>query len=147
MTPALVRARLLTVSMATLHAEGRTGSAKWERTGTGLVEVVTRRGDEIDWSETGEWSEAGRVFGYRAKLRWTFVRDGIELSHLRRGPDAPVHLATLRLNAEGALEPRTPHLCGDDQYLAEVRLEGGALTLAWRATGPKKSYRLTTVYR
>lgn len=147
MTPALLRARLMTIATATLHAEGRTGSTRWMRTGSGTVEVATRRGDTIDWSETGEWSERGTVFGYRTRLRWTFRGAQIDLAHLRQGPNAPVHLATLDLNAHGALIPRTPHLCGDDQYLAEVRLDDRSLTLGWRATGPKKDYRLLTTYR
>ena len=147
MTPALLRTRLLGVSAATLQAEGRSGRTRWLRAGSGSVEVVTRRADAIEWIEAGEWTERGVTCGYRTRLRWHFTREGIELSHLRRGPDAPVHLASLHLNEHGALIPRAPHLCGDDQYLAAIRVEAAALTLSWQATGPAKDYRLVTTYR
>lgn len=147
MTPAILKLRLRAITHATLLAEGTTGGGPWHREGTGKVSVTLADDRTIEWHESGEWAEADATFGYHTRLRWVFDREEIHLEHLRRGADAPVHIASLVVNERGALIPRAPHLCGDDQYLADLRVDETGITLGWRATGPRKDYRLVTVYR
>ena len=147
MNPEAWRLRLLQITRAALEARGHDGATRWARTGTGRVDVKATGPSTIEWEERGEWTEGAGRFGYRTRLRWEFDTDGLRLSHLRRGADAPVHLATLRLDEHGALIPRAPHLCGHDSYLAEVRSDDQGLVLTWHATGPAKDYRLVMTYR
>ncbi|HET7042901.1 MAG TPA: DUF6314 family protein [Gemmatimonadales bacterium] len=142
-----LRAQLLAVTSATLRADGHDGASAWTRSGRGSVVARHTGAEVVEWEESGEWTEAGRSFGYRTALRWTFDGAGVHLAHLRRGPAHPVHLATLTRDPAGALIPKAPHLCGDDRYLAELDCVPGALTLHWRATGPAKDYRLSVTYR
>ena len=147
MTPEEWLPRLLGVTRATLEAEGRDGAASWARTGRGRVAAEATGPSTVEWEERGEWTEGAVPFGYRTRLRWELDGEELHLSHLRRGADAPVHLATLRLDEHGALIPRAPHLCGQDSYLAGVRSDAQGFVLTWHATGPTKDYRLVTSYR
>lgn len=142
-----LRVLLLGVRTVTLSAGGRTDGPGWERTGAGRVLTRELTPDTVEWEESGSWSEGGPSVPYRNRLRWRIDGKELHLSHCRRGSDAPVQLLTLVTNDDGALIPRTPHLCGADLYALTVMREGATIVLHWTVEGPRKSYLLTTTYR
>ena len=142
-----LRALLLGVRSVALEADGSTDGPEWERTGKGSVAAKEIDATTIEWEESGSWSEGAATVPYRNRLRWGIDGDELHLAHCRRGSEAPVHLISLVTNADGALIPRTPHLCGADLYALTVTKSGDGIALQWRVDGPRKSYTLTATYR
>ena len=119
------------------------------REGSGTV-IIHRAGPSVvEWEERGSWRDAaGHATTYHDRLRWTLDTSAgvLSLFHLRQGETHPIHLADLSAGAEGRLVPALPHLCGDDTYLAALKVTDGTLELRWDVQGPKKNYRMFRSY-
>ena len=74
------------------------------------------------------------------------ARDTLQLQHLRRGTERPVHLADLAPAGADRLTSAAPHLCAADRYLAELVVAGDSCELRWQVSGPTKRYSLATTY-
>jgi hypothetical protein len=86
----------------------------------------------------GRWSEEGTLAfgGYRGPARRELrIADGMVWFDDGR----PFHPFALG----GPVE----HLCGDDRYAGEYRLDGDVLTVVWDVSGPNKEQRIESVYR
>lgn len=142
-----LRSLLLGIRSITLTADGSTDGPAWQRRGAGSVVPREVAPGEVEWEESGRWSEGPTSVPYRNRLHWRLDGPTLHLSHARFGSAAPVPLLTLVTNEHGALVPRAPHLCGADLYALTLTRTDETLTLHWRVDGPHKAYRLTTTYR
>jgi hypothetical protein len=122
---------------------------EWRREGSAVVAVLTDGPALLEWRETGSWQEEHeRPTSYRNRLRWTWdvALGTLQIHHLRRGADRPVHLADLRPDGTDRFVSAAPHLCDPDRYLAELVLSAEGLELRWEVSGPAKRYSLSTRY-
>jgi hypothetical protein len=114
----------------------------------GVVEWLNGRPQEITWRERGEWT-AGPLAGTRfsSGYSWTRRPDGIlSISHARFGIDRPVALVDLVEAAPGTWRSACPHLCGEDEYAAELVIAGPVVVVTWTVTGPTTDYVLSAHY-
>jgi hypothetical protein len=90
------------------------------------------------FSPDGHWHEEGTLefAGYRGPAhRDLRIADGMVWFDDGR----PFHPFDL----DGPVE----HLCGEDRYAGEYRLDGDLLEVVWHVTGPHKDQRIESVYR
>jgi hypothetical protein len=133
-----------------MTAVGRSESGDpWTRRGTGRISIHRAGLHLLEWEEFGSWQEGDeRPTSFRNRLRWTWdVAQGtLQLHHLRRGAELPIHLGDLVPDGGGRFIASVPHLCGQDRYQAELLLSGERVELLWVVTGPAKRYSLSTTY-
>ena len=133
-----------------MKAEGQgEDGTRWIRRGSGEVVIHPTGPSLLEWEEWGSWSEQNeRPTSFRNRLRWTWdaALDRVQLHHLRRGADWPVHLVDLVPSGADALTSVAPHQCASDRYLAKLILGVDSFELRWQVTGPAKQYSLLTTY-
>ncbi|MEM7512486.1 MAG: DUF6314 family protein [Bacteroidota bacterium] len=136
--------RLLSVSE--LKQDIRFG--QHQASGEGEV-VVSYTDQQIIWAEKGTWIPPnGTSIPFTNSYYWLKLKDGnLEVGHLRLGPENPVKLVEL-VPTEDPNEWKSvsPHLCGEDLYVAEVTLLAGKLLLFWDIQGPGKKQELRYTY-
>jgi hypothetical protein len=121
----------------------------WERRGNGNACFrITPAGLRVE--EAGEWREAGGASTARHAFRKTFhleKRSERELAVHKHVPDGEtLELLTLVL-ADGVWTSPEPHLCLEDEYRCELRLDDSdTLHITWWSRGPAKNYALHTRY-
>lgn len=108
------------------------GEAMWRP-----AEETGGKAGELDFGETltlGENINAFRGYHYR------FAGGRMQIDHADGSP-----FVSVDLNSGWA---RVEHLCGRDLYRGRFRFDSkGALWIAWEVRGPRKDYRMVTVYR
>lgn len=122
----------------------------WNGSGEGKVEVDQPAPSVLIYSETGQWTPTGgKPLRFSNVYRWTFHPDtsAIRLEHLRFGADRPVYLFDLRADSEQSFISAEPHLCGEDCYAAQVRLEQQAIQMLWSIQGPEKEETISYRHR
>lgn len=126
-----------------------TGQPRLSHEGNGVVQVepCSDAGEErVAWQESGCWSGgplAGISFHTSTLWRRREGMEGLELSHLRRGPAHPTLLVELRPAADhSAWLSTAPHLCGLDRYSARLTCEADVLQLLWEVESPTDPYLL-----
>ncbi len=103
----------------------------------------------ICFHEEGSWrGEGNQEFCFRNILRWTvnISEKMIALEHLRMGRDKPVFLFHLIPKGKDLLESIHSHLCGEDTYFGQLKLDKPFLHLNWRTIGPKKNEEIRYCY-
>ena len=131
-------------------ADGRRGggSEGLEGVAEGEVEWVNVKPNEVTWRERGRWV-SGQLSGTRFSTAYAWRRNDagvLSIAHLRLGPDHPVELVDLTESPDGCWRSASPHLCAEDRYSAEVRLEGRVVMVKWTVTGPTTDYTLRARY-
>jgi len=115
----------------------------------GRVEVSRTGSRVITFHETGLWTSPDRqTIDFRNIYQWRLSDrdDTIRLTHLRYGTDNPVHLVDFTPLRPDTLQSVQPHICGSDQYSAELGTDGGGILLSWRIRGPSKNDVLNCRY-
>lgn len=120
------------------------GAWSLERTITDRVEAETTRvsgtltlssaGDDVVWSEVGQWSRRGALLPVSRTLAvvrresgwWVLFEDGREFHPW--SPGEPV-----------------VHPCGADTYRGLVEGDGEVWRVTWEVTGPAKDYTMVSV--
>lgn len=134
--------------------------------GEGTVQLEHQDSWRMVFHEEGIWRTVGGAeHRFRNVYRWIYRRaefastDSVNrsaevsnrgrlaLEHLRHGSDRPVHLVEFEDAGGGQLVAAEPHACAPDTYDAGLKLAVDGLALEWRVTGPRKHYRMRTVYR
>ena len=141
--------RFVTVEVGA-EAQGRSGAGTEGLDGVaeGEVEWVNVKPNEVTWRERGRWV-SGQLSGTRFSSAYAWRRNDagvLSIAHLRLGPDHPVELVDLTESPDGCWRSAAPHLCADDRYSAEVRLEGRVVMVKWTVTGPTTDYTLRARY-
>lgn len=133
--PLLLAARRFTIEVA--H---RTGAVQQ---GAGIIEVRSPDPGHVVWRERGRWT-AGSLAGieFSNSTAWAIEGRILELSHLRRGEAAPVHLVRLVSTTDNAMVSQRPHQCGRDRYSARLAWESDRLSLHWTVASPTDPYEL-----
>lgn len=115
---------------------------------SGAGEAVWRPAEEtggapgaLDFMETLRLGEGGDAFrGYR----YRFEGGRAVVDHADGTPFVRVDLEAARAGRPADVT----HVCGADRYRGRFRFDSaGALWIAWDVRGPRKDYRLATVYR
>jgi hypothetical protein len=128
------------------HSARATG---WNGAGSGEVLVETPAESVLTFTESGTWrTSQGKELRFRNIFRWSLLDPrAVRLEHLRFGPDRPVFLFDLVPGPGRTWVSVRPHLCGEDCYSAELRLEDGAIFLRWAIAGPKKQEAVEYEYQ
>ena len=142
--------RLTTVNRLTFCAKTKSnGERGWDGNGVGNVDVVKHGDNILIFNEKGTWKGRQKEeFHFRNVFRWTLDRDVIliGLEHLRLGVARPVFLLNLVPIDYDSLSSATPHLCGEDVYIGQLRIEAEILCLNWQVIGPKKNEEIDYFY-
>ncbi|PIS03206.1 MAG: hypothetical protein COT85_04070 [Chlamydiae bacterium CG10_big_fil_rev_8_21_14_0_10_42_34] len=142
--------RLKKVKRLTLHAKSHSkNETGWNGEGEGDVFVTEEGQSTLVFQESGHWNlPLNRTMAFSNVFRWTLdvKAERISLEHLRQGRNAPVFLFHLAPIARNLLASIDSHLCGNDEYIAQVQWELEAIRLKWRVTGPKKDEELKYQY-
>lgn len=130
---------------STPGAHSHTG---WSGQGRAEVRVEPIAGDCLRLIETGRFQPDGhtRALAFSNVYLWQRVDDTLQLSHERFGAEQPVFLLSLAPAGPELMASQAPHLCGADQYAAELRLTDTGFALDWRITGPVKDECLAYQY-
>jgi hypothetical protein len=120
----------------------------WNGRASGDVVLEAPSETELLFTESGIWQPlSGTPSRFHNVYRWTAVGPArVRLEHLRFGRDHPVYLFDLMPSEEGVWVSVSPHLCQDDCYSAELRLEEQGLSLRWTIAGPKKQETIEYEY-
>ncbi|MEL6191639.1 MAG: DUF6314 family protein [Bacteroidota bacterium] len=136
--------RLLSVSE--LKQDIRFG--QHQASGEGEV-MVSSTDQQIIWAERGTWVPPnGTSIPFTNSYYWLKLdENSLEIGHLRLGPEHPVKLVEIvSTEAPNKWKSVSPHLCGEDLYVAEVTLLAGKLLLYWDIKGPSKKQELRYTY-
>ena len=139
--------RRVVIDVSDGGAQGRNDAAMTGRA-DGTVEWLNGRPHEVTWREHGRWTE-GPLAGTRFSSAYAWHRrpDGaLSISHTRFGVDRPVALVDLIEAAPGMWRSARPHLCGEDEYAAELVIAGPVVAVTWTVTGPSTDYVLIAHY-
>jgi hypothetical protein len=120
----------------------------WTGRAAGLVALSKTNPDLLIFSESGEWnfSEKPRIKFFNV-YRWRKAENEIlELSHLRNGLDAPVHLLDFKKDADGNWHSLRPHLCVEDRYAAVLSVKENSISVKWTIDGPAKKQIVECLY-
>ena len=91
-------------------------------------------------------AEGGTLQGTQCYLYRRLGADGLEIQFCESGK--MFERLTFREQAGGRLEAVACCVCGADEYVSQYRLEGSdRLEVKHRVKGPRKDYRVETVYR
>lgn len=118
-------------------------------TASGSVAVSRPRDGGIRFHETGSWrSRERQTVDFRNTYHWSLSipESVIRLTHLRYGPDKPVHLVDLVSRDADRMQSFQPHRCGADQYSATLGPAGDRILLSWTIVGPSKNDTLECWY-
>jgi len=117
--------------------------------GAGSVRITWLENATMEYDEEGSWQHpSGKMIHFRNIYRW--VRDDmagcLKLYHRRNDAVEPVFLCEFVPSGAGQPIPATPHVCGRDTYLGELRVTGETIELRWSINGPAKNDLLSVVY-
>lgn len=135
----LVWDRLGEVDSLTFSSKsGAAGPTGWNAEATGRVRPQVVSPDCLVLVESGSWrNPAGRVFDFTNTWQWRRKGDGLDLEHLRFGPDRPVYLFGLQPAGDRIMASCAAHVCAEDLYTASLELCGnGKIRLTWKVNGP-----------
>ncbi len=145
--------RLKTISRITFESQSCHADQHWRVSGSGKVVVECPDDSRITFSETGSWTaESGLSLNFSNRYRWHRTRSDniIRLQHLRQGETHPVELVEFVPQSDSSCDlswkSRSPHICNDDTYHAEIILKEQALSLKWTISGPAKSEWVHCIY-
>lgn len=139
--------RLAEVTRLEFRALTNGQKSGWQGNGRGAVSVASLDSSSVLFTETGSWkTEEGRQIDFRNIYRWSDVDDGIRLEHLRFGPDQPIYLFDLRPVSMSQWISRSPHVCREDCYKADLVIGSSSIELTWRITGPEKDETIHYIY-
>jgi Family of unknown function (DUF6314) len=141
--------RLATVGTLHFSVRGSASRGAMDYDGSGRVRITWLDTATMEYDEEGAWQHpSGKIIHFRNIYRW--VRDDIagclKLYHRRNDAVDPVFLCEFVPSETDQPIHATPHICGRDTYLGELRLTGDGVELRWRISGPAKNDRLTIVY-
>jgi hypothetical protein len=118
-----------------------TGQAHFKQEADGLTYRYTEQGRLTD----------GEGQGFDAKQSYRYRLEAGKLQVLKREASEWAVMHDLDFVGEGAGKAKASHvhLCGQDHYAATCRIDFAADTweLAYAVSGPKKDYRIRSVYR
>lgn len=102
-----------------------------------------------NYSEHGELTDGtGQLFNAKQSYLYRLVEGRLEV--LKQEGSDWILMHELDFRQEGkviAASAAHTHLCGQDYYAAEYRIDlSGRWEVAYNVTGPKKDYRIYTVY-
>jgi len=118
-------------------------------TAAGRVEVSRTGSRLITFHEAGLWTSLDRqTLDFRNIYQWSLsdMGDTIRLTHLRYGPDNPVHLVDFMAIGADLMQSFQPHMCKADRYNASLCAAGDRIHLDWRIQGPSKNDTLHCIY-
>lgn len=121
----------------------------WNGTGSGSVKVDVPESGTLLFHERGEWMPSNSSpLRFSNVFRWLRGDDPgtIRLEHLRFGPERPVYLFDLQLISGQSMASVEPHLCREDRYTAELRIDDDQVRLDWAVNGPDKNETIAYVY-
>ncbi|SEA09868.1 DUF6314 family protein [Microbulbifer marinus] len=133
--------RLARVTAFSFTASNGPGSTTdWRGHARGTVELADN-GQQLLFLESAHFTHSdGREMDMRNRYRWTLLPDSVRLEHLRRAE--PVLLFELQPVTAHGFRQVAPHLCGADEYTAELLLHANEIELIWQIHGPRKNERL-----
>jgi hypothetical protein len=131
--------KLKTVQRVSLRCEMET---LWQ--GFANVLTVFETEQEIIFHEKGIW--VNQNLSFTNILRWRLTPFGLSLEHLRFGLHAPVFLFYLIPVKINCLTSGNPHLCGRDQYSAEIFWDQTGIHFSWSVQGPMKNHKIFSHY-
>ena len=125
------------------------GSTGWNGVGVGSVVIESPHAGVLIFAEAGSWRPAaGGETRFRNVFRWALVGTGlVRLEHLRFGEGHPVYLFDLAPGEANTWYSVSPHLCKEDYYSAELRLQEWGLSIRWEIAGPRKQECIEYEYR
>jgi hypothetical protein len=147
-----LRQLLKAVTQMTLEAE--MAGVRWVGQG-GVACHVTADGDGVIFDESGVWhTTSGKVQPFVNQYIWLFddVACHCLLYRKRAEAEAPECLARL-IQSEACHTGQslwiqaTPHVCGEDNYIASLSLSPTGHCLSWSICGPKKRDYVRILYR
>lgn len=122
----------------------------WEGESEGTVEVKQPGENIITFHETGNWlnvTQNKTPLSFKNSLKWELNYDlSINLSHMRYGESAIVNLVTLKPVSITHWTSASPHICGEDIYVADLEISNNSIILNWKINGPKKDTKIRSVY-
>ncbi len=121
----------------------------WNGIGAGSVVVESPHAGVLNFAEAGSWRPAaGEETRFQNVFRWELLgTELVRMQHLRFGEGSPVYLFDLAPDAASSWYSVSPHLCNEDSYSAELRLEEWGVFLRWLITGPRKQECIEYEYR
>jgi hypothetical protein len=124
------------------------GTAGWNGTGRGAVEVREAGNGVLTFHEQGSWRPEGgeRDLRFRNVYRWTPAGDRFRLEHLRLGEGHPVYLFDLAPAGDREWRSVSPHRCSEDCYAAVLLVRDDGIVLRWSIDGPRKKEEIEYVY-
>ena len=131
--------KLKTIKHATITCDK---DEKWH--GTADVSITSENDHNLVFHIKGNWQNKNVSFS--DTLRWTLTPDYLSLEHLRFGENNPIKLVHLVLVKDKVLKSLSPHLCGQDCYLAELSGSERGIDLTWNIQGPRKNERVTSTF-
>jgi hypothetical protein len=137
------------VSWVRFVARSDSGTPGWSGSAVGAVVVESPAPDVLIFLESGTFQPlAGKETRFSNIFRWSILAgERIRLEHLRQGVDQPVLLFDLGPGPDGTWVPVSPHLCREDCYSAELRIQDAGVDMTWAITGPKKCESIAYEYR
>ncbi len=141
--------RLKTISRIEFESQSCHADNRWRASGSGRVIVECQDDRRITFSETGSWTaDSGLSLDFSNRYRWhrTASDDIIRLQHLRQGETRPVELVEFMPQSDSSWQSRSPHICNEDTYRAEITLRESGLSLKWTISGPAKSEWIRCTY-
>ncbi len=145
--------RLKTISRIEFESRSCHADQHWRVSGSGKVVVECPDDSRITFSETGSWTaDSGLSLNFSNRYRWHRTRSDniIRLQHLRQGETHPVELVEFVPQSDSSCDlswkSRSPHICNDDTYRAEITLNEDGLSLKWTISGPAKSEWVHCIY-
>ena len=120
----------------------------WTGKGTGSVRVESPTAESIVFQESGLWYSAiNKGLKFRNVYRWLRLEDRVRLEHLRFGEKHSVYLFDMAPDTETTWSSVTPHLCRQDEYIAQLELQDGCISLNWKVIGPEKDEAIRYRYQ
>ncbi len=141
--------RLKTISRIKFESQSCHANHHWRVSGSGWVAVECPHDSYITFNETGSWTaDSGLSLNFSNRYRWHRAASDtvIRLQHLRHGESHPVELVEFMLQPDLSWESRSPHICNDDTYRAEITLRENDVLLEWTISGSAKSELVRCVY-
>lgn len=140
-------------TLCTVHSLSTTvtvrGPPTGEGAGRGTVTIEHPSPGCLVFHERGTWYAAsGSAHPFRNVYRWQLRRSEgrLVLEHLRHGVADPVALVEFVRRNQHRLVAAAAHVCSPDTYDAALEVRDGAIVLEWQVVGPRKNYRMSTVY-
>jgi len=124
------------------------GSA-FSQSGRGMGQVNKEiHTDTVVYYESGRWGvETGKLIKYKSINEWELKNNfNIGLAHPRYEKSSPIALVELAPASGHRWESKTPYLCDNDQYTADLVITGDMFSLQWRIEGPEKNQQILTHY-